>query len=149
MPSENRNAVPRSVGSRMSDIRSTPTTSTLRAAPEETAEAASARPTVKPAQAALTCQPGTETPSRRAISWASRSEESRSDIVATRIWSTSVGAVPASASALPAAVAPISTRVSSGLAKQRVLMPLRRSIHSGLDSRVRQISSLVTIRRGR
>ena len=65
------------------------------------------------------------------------------------IWSTSSGTVPASASAFPAAVAALSASVSSGPAKQRVRMPLRRRIHSGDESRVRQISSLVTICRGR
>ncbi|WP_437002527.1 hypothetical protein [Streptomyces sp. enrichment culture] len=70
-------------------------------------------------------------------------------MVATSIRSTSSGAAPASASAFPAAVAAMSASDSSGPAKQRVRMPLRRRIHSGEESRVRQTSSLVTIRRGR
>lgn len=71
------------------------------------------------------------------------------DMVATTSRSTCDGSAPASARALAAAAAPISARVSSGAAKRRVLMPERRSIHSGEESMWRQISALVTRRRGR
>ena len=51
-PSAKMNAVPRSVGSVMSDSRSTPITSTCPALPPLTMSAARATPWQKPAQAA-------------------------------------------------------------------------------------------------
>ncbi len=68
--------------------------------------------------------------------------------VATMTRSTSEGARPLAASALPPAAMAMSATVSSGAAIRRLVMPTRLRIHSSLVSTVRAISSLVTILAG-
>jgi hypothetical protein len=70
-------------------------------------------------------------------------------IVVTSTSETSLGGRPASPSALPAAAAAMSTRVSPGPANPRLVMPDRVTIHSSVDPIGPATSSLPTERDGR
>src|SRR5829696_741177 len=70
-------------------------------------------------------------------------------MVVTSTSDTAAGGTPASPSALPAAAAAMSARVSPGPAKYRRWIPDRAMIHSSLESMAPATSALLTERAGR
>ena len=144
------NAVPRSVGSVMSESRSTPIARTYFALPERTMSDARATPWQKPAQAAeMSNAAAGVQPSSSETSVATAGVCSRWDTVATITQSICAGSIPARDSALRDDATLIICTVSCGSAHLRSMIPERVRIHSSLESMWRQISSLVTTRLGR
>jgi hypothetical protein len=149
-PSAKMNAVPRSVGSVMSDSRSTPITSTYFALPERTMSAAIPIPWQNPAHAAEMSRAaaGVE-PSWSAMRVDTAGVCIRCDTVATSTQSSWAGATSARSRALRAASTLIICTVSCGSAIRRSMMPDRVRIHSSVESMCSQTSAFVTTRLGR
>ncbi len=144
------NAVPRSVGSVMSESRSTPTTSTCLALPARTKSLARATPWQKPAHAAeMSNAAAWLVPSSWATRVATAGVWSRWLIVATTTQSICSASMPACSRAARDAATDIICTVSCGSAKRRSLMPERCWIHSSLESIASTISELGTTRDGR
>ncbi len=148
-PSPKMNAVERSVGSRKVLSFSTPTTRTYGVLPARTRSDATASPWQKPAQPATRSKDAAVEPSRWAIWGAAAGVCWVCVEVATMIVPTRSAAMPADASASRAARSPMSNSDSPSPAYLRVRMPDRLWIHSSLESRTWQISSLSTTRSGR
>jgi len=148
-PSAKMKAVERSVGSMKVLSFSTPITRAWPALPARTASEASARAWQNPEQPAETSNAAACDPRRSAICGAEAGVCWVWVEVATITSPMSAAETPAAARASSAARVPMSSTVSSSRAKRRDRMPDRDWIHSSLESRTSQISSLVTTRSGR
>ena len=143
-------AVPRSVGSVISESFSTPMTSTCRALPARTMSEASAMPWQKPAHAAETSYAAAcSVPSSCATAVASAGVCRKWLTVATTTQSTWRGSIPDRSRACRAAPTAITWTVSSGVAQRRLSMPERCRIHSSDVSTISDNSALVRMRSGR
>ena len=135
-PSANTTAVPKSSGSVMRDIRSAPTTRTVRARPASIWAQPTARAERKPVHAApMSNAPARSAPRAWATMGAALGITSSAVVVATMTRSRSAARTPARCSARSPARAACELRRSVGMAMRRVWMPVRRSIHPGLRPR--------------